>query len=204
LGVRNKLQQIIQQSKGDDIHQALFHSWVEAMPESFFYIDGHVRVYHGDQANLPKRFVSREKLCLSGTAEFWVNDQSGLPLMVITSELNSKLKEAVEEIIPKILQEFPSKNELSTDPVFVVVMDRESYEPAWFKKLWDEHKIAVITYRKNVKDKWDKNLFKPYAVKVFEQDVRKCSEDNHQSAICRKKIYSCSNYHSANASGKKI
>jgi len=55
--------------------------------------------------------------------------------MVITSELNSKLKEAVEEIIPKILQEFPSKNESSTEPVFVVVMDRESYEPAWYKKL---------------------------------------------------------------------
>jgi hypothetical protein len=44
-------------------------------------------------------------------------------------------------------------------------------QPAWFKKNWDEHKIAVITYRKNVKDKWDKNLFKPYSVKVFEQDV---------------------------------
>lgn len=199
---RKKLQQIIQQSKADAIHQALFHSWVEDMPESFFYIDGHVRVYHGHQANLPKRFVSREKLCLSGTTEFWVNDQSGLPLMVITSELNSKLKEAVEEIIPKILQEFPSKNESSTEPVFVLVMDRECYEPAWFKKLWDDHKIAVITYRKNVKDKWEKNLFKPFTVKVFEEgvtmllceqetelnghcfrEVRKCSADNHQTAI---------------------
>ncbi len=199
---RKKLQQIIKQSKADDIHQALFHSWVKDMPEFFFYIDGHVRVYHGDQANLPKRFVSREKLCLSGTTEFWVNDQSGLPLMVITSELNCKLKDAVEEIIPKLLKEFPSKNESSTAPVFVLVIDRESYEPAWFKKLWEDHKIAVITYRKNVKDKWDKNLFKPYAVSLFETDVtmllceqktelsghcfrevRKCSEDNHQTVI---------------------
>ena len=172
------------------------------MPEFFFYIDGHVRVYHGDKANLPKRFVSREKLCLSGTTEFWVNDQSGLPLMVITSELNSKLKEAVEEIIPKILEEFASENESTTEPVFVLVMDRESYEPAWFKKLWEEHRIAVITYRKNVKDKWGTDLFKPFDVKVFEQDVtmllceqktqldgyyfrevRKCSENNHQTAI---------------------
>lgn len=199
---RKKLHQIIKQSKSDDIHQSLFHSWVEGMPESFFYIDGHVSVYHGDLANLPKRFVSREKLCLSGTTEFWVNDQSGLPLMVITSELNIKLKEAVEEIIPKILKEFPSKNESTTEPVFVLVMDRESYEPAWFNKLWNDYKIAVITYRKNVKDKWEKDLFKPFAVKVFNEDVtmllceqktqldgynfrevRKCSEDNHQTAI---------------------
>jgi len=49
---------------------------------------GIVRVYHGEMANLPKRFVSREKLCLSGTTEFWVNDQQGLPLMVVTGELN--------------------------------------------------------------------------------------------------------------------
>lgn len=52
-------------------------SWLKytrAMPEMFFYIDGHVLVYHGDEANLPKRFVSREKLCLSGTTEYWIND----------------------------------------------------------------------------------------------------------------------------------
>lgn len=199
---RKKLQQIINQSKADTIHQSLFHSWVEKMPEHFFYIDGHVRVYHGDKANLPKRFVSREKLCLNGTTEFWVNDQSGLPLMVITSELNSKLKEAIEEIIPKILAEFPSESEASTEPVFTLVIDRESYEPEWFKKLWEKHKIAIITYRKNVKDIWPENLFETYTVKVFESDVtmrlcemgtqlskcwfrevRKRSENGHQTAI---------------------
>ncbi len=199
---RKKLQQIIKQAKADTIHQALFHSWVEQMPEHFFYIDGHVRVYHGNKANLPKRFVSREKLCLNGTTEFWVNDQSGLPLMVITSELNSKLKEAIEEIIPKILSEFPSKNEVSTEPVFTIIIDRESYEPEWFKKLWDNHKIAIITYRKNVKDIWDENSFEPHAVKVFDTDVtmllcelgtrlstvwfrevRKCSTSTHQTSI---------------------
>ncbi len=63
------------------------------MADMFFYTDGHVRVYHGAQANLSKRFVSREKLCLSDTTEFWVNEESDLPLMVVTAELNEKLKE---------------------------------------------------------------------------------------------------------------
>ncbi|WP_371135784.1 putative transposase, partial [Reyranella sp.] len=85
---RKKIKQITDQSNIDKLHTELFRSWLEQMPEMFFYIDGHVRVYHGDLANLPKRFVTREKLCLSGTTEFWVNDQSGLPLMVITGELN--------------------------------------------------------------------------------------------------------------------
>jgi len=89
---RKKIKQITDQSNLDKLHTELFQHWSESMPEMFFYIDGHVLVYHGEQANLPKRFVSREKLCLSGTTEFWVNDQSGLPLMVVTGELNEKTK----------------------------------------------------------------------------------------------------------------
>ncbi len=37
------------------------------------YIDGHVRVYNGGLTKLPKRHVSRERLCLRGTTDFWVN-----------------------------------------------------------------------------------------------------------------------------------
>ena len=119
---RVKIKQITDQSKADELHTELFRSWTEEMPEMFFYIDGHVRVYHGEKANLPKRFVSREKLCLSGTTEFWVNDQQGLPLMFVTGELNEKLKAAIEEIIPKIQEEItlPSK---PTEPAFTIVVD---------------------------------------------------------------------------------
>jgi hypothetical protein len=42
----------------------LSKSWMESDPTEagYLYIDGHVRVYHGDQAVLPRRYVSREKL----------------------------------------------------------------------------------------------------------------------------------------------
>lgn len=167
---RKKLKQITDQSKADELHKELFHSWVEQMPEMFFYIDGHVRVYHGEQANLPKRFVSREKLCLSGTTEFWVNDQQGLPLMVVTGELNEKLKSAIEEIIPKI-QEGIAWNARPDDAVFTIVMDREAYEPTWFIKLWNQYRVAVITYRKNVKDKWDDSLFQSVDKPIYNTNV---------------------------------
>jgi len=62
--LRIKVKQITDQARVDNLHTALFHDWVETMPEMYFYIDGHVLVYHGELANLPKRFVSREKLCL--------------------------------------------------------------------------------------------------------------------------------------------
>ena len=198
---RKKLKQITDQSKCDELHTELFHSWVEKMPEMYFYIDGHVRVYHGDKANLPKRFVSREKLCLSGTTEFWVNDQQGLPLLVVTGELNEKLKSAIEEIIPKILKETPSVTQPG-EPVFTIVVDREAYEPAWFKKLWTEYRVAIITYRKNVKDEWGKSLFNDTDVQInninvtmqlcemgvqlnelWFREIRKLSDSGHQTSI---------------------
>jgi len=46
----------------------LSRRWMEADPEEagYLYVDGHVRVYHGTGALLPRRYVSREKLCLRG------------------------------------------------------------------------------------------------------------------------------------------
>jgi hypothetical protein len=198
---RTKLRQILAQAKGDELHRELFGQWVGEMPELFFYIDGHVRVYHGSKANLPKRFVSREKLCLSGTTEFWVNDQQGLPLMVITAELNEKLKVAIEETIPEIKREAAKPSSTKT-PVFTLVFDREAYEPKWFKKLWDDHQVAIISYRKNVQDKWDEKSFISTEIELYNnsvamqicemgtalsgcwfREVRKLSDNGHQTAI---------------------
>jgi hypothetical protein len=200
---RKKIQQIINQSSLDQLHTALFSHWVERMPEMFLYIDGHVRVYHGHQANLPKRFVSREKLCLSGTTEFWLNDEQGLPLMVITGELNEKIKTAIEEVIPNILLEIGPKASLnSQEPIFTIVVDREAYEPAWFTYLLKTFRVAIITYRKNVKDNWDESIFKPTDVQTSNgivsmqlcemgtqingqwfKEIRKLSKDGHQTAV---------------------
>lgn len=199
---RKKLKQVIDQNQADVFHLELFRSWVDHMPEMFFYIDGHVRVYHGKKANLSKRYVSREKLCLSGTTEFWINDQSGMPLMVITGELNEKLKEAIEQCIEKIKPEIKTQSDNKDVPLFTMVFDRESYEPLWFKKLWKEHKVAVITYRKDVSDKWDEDLFEHTDQQILNnnvkmqlcemgvclsgrwfREVRKLTESGHQTSI---------------------
>lgn len=199
---RKKIAQIYQQQKTDALQKELFIEWTSNIPEFFFYIDGHVRVYHGSKANLPKRFVSREKLCLNGTTEFWVNDQQGMPLMVITGELNEKLKTAIIQAIESIKKDLnlaPSEND---EPIFTLIFDREAYEPAWFKSLQKEHQVAIISYRKNVTDKWDKECFETVKIKVLNNDVptqlcergtelndlwfreiRKLSETGHQTAI---------------------
>lgn len=198
---RKKLKQVINQGRTDEFHKRLFQSWVTQMPEMFFYIDGHVRVYHGQKANLTKRFVSREKLCLSGTTEFWVNDQEGMPLMVVTGELNEKLKEGIETIIEKLKKEIPTPTD-TNQPYFTLVFDRESYEPKWFVHLWEKHRVAIISYRKNVKDKWDDHVFISTDTQMFNnnvtmqlcemgtllgggwfREIRKLSDNGHQTSI---------------------
>ncbi len=59
--------------------------WMEADPEAVgtLYVDGHVRIYHGSKTRLPRKYVSRQRLCLRGTTDYWVNDQSGRPFFVI-------------------------------------------------------------------------------------------------------------------------
>lgn len=200
--LRKKIEQIVQQAKTNTLQSELFEYWVAKLPELFFYIDGHVRVYHGSKANLPKRFVSREKLCLNGTTEFWVNSQDGNPLMVITAELNEKLKTAIIQAIKAIKKDLNIESSSENNPAFTLIFDRESYEPRWFKSLLEEHHVAVITYRKNVKDKWDKNIFESYELSMMGnqveaqlcelgtqlnglwfREIRKHTESGHQTAI---------------------
>jgi len=199
--LRKKIRQITDQQHCDSAGDCLFTLWRDKMSDLFFYIDGHVRVYSGTEANLPKHYVSREKLCLSATTEYYVNTFEGLPLMVINGELNEKLKDAIEKAIPEIKKTIDVPDDSKT-PIFTLVFDREAYEPGWFIKLWKEHRIAIISYRKNVKDKWDENLFESTEIQTnnnnvtmqlcelgsliqgyWFREIRKLTESGHQTSI---------------------
>jgi hypothetical protein len=179
--LRDKIKLLTNQKQAQKLNHLLIDHWYSEPSDesSFLYIDGHMRIYYGYKANLPSKFISRQKLCLSATTEYWVNDATGLPVMMVTGELTEKLQKAIEDyIIPELQKtvllpvpplvagetkentdEDKSDNENETQddepPVCTLVFDREAYEPAFFKRLYKKHRIAVITYRKNVKDIWD-------------------------------------------------
>src|SRR5205807_1261356 len=56
----------------------------------FLYIDGHVRAYHG-QRTIAKAYVTRMHLAAPATTDYWVNDQRGDPLFVVTANANAAL-----------------------------------------------------------------------------------------------------------------
>lgn len=203
--LREKLSQIVVQNKAEDFEKYLSKQWIEQQACLYFYIDGHVRIYHGQEATLPKKYVSRQKLCLAGTTEFWVNDQQGQPFMFFIGDLNERLKDAIEQhIVPALMED--TKNvapaEHTDQPRFTILFDREAYEPAFFARLYNDLRIAVITYRKYVKDQWPIEDFKPIEIQVNEtkvsmqicekqtqlgghlfREIRKLSNKDHQTSI---------------------
>lgn len=141
--------------------------WFEKYPQTtgFLYVDGHVKVY-GGKAGLPRRYVSRQRLCLGGISFYWVNDAVGQPFFVVEKQIDRGMLEALRtEIVPRLLKDVPGQpdeKELAADPLlhrFIIVFDREGYSPAFFRQMWDEHRIACMTYRKNKTEDWPEAEF---------------------------------------------
>ena len=207
--LRLKISQIVEQKQAKKWSRRLAKLWVEEEETAFYYIDGHVQVYSGHKANLGKKHISRLKLCLPGMMEFWINNSDGLPYFVVTGEVNEKMQEMIlTQILPELLENIALKisdEQLDADPDlprFTLVFDREISSPTFFGKLWSEHRVAVLTYKKNVKDKWDNNNFKEHEVKIDSnivtmelceknikldnvefREVRKKNNDSHQTSI---------------------
>ena len=208
--LRGMIQELTQAGKCQEWGKSLSGKWINEEEPELYYVDGHVQVYHGYLAQLGKKHVSRQRLCLPGMMEFWVNSAEGLPFFFITAQVNEKMIEMLEtEIIPHLLtlhtvsETQMAMMEQSPDyPLFTLVFDREAYSPALFAKLWKEHRIAVLTYRKNVKDLWDAHEFKGVSVDVrlgksvmelheknitldgySMREVRRLSTGGHQTSI---------------------
>jgi hypothetical protein len=134
----------------------LAREWMAAEPESAgtLYVDGHVRVYHGGLTQLPRRYVARQRLCLRGTTDYWVNAMDGQPFFVVSQAADPGLLQTLEtEILPRLLAEVPgqpTEAALTADrwrARFTLVCDRAVYSPEFMKRQWAQ-RIAVITYHK--------------------------------------------------------
>jgi hypothetical protein len=182
--LRSIVKELSVQEKASEWNAYLSEEWINQEDTNIYYIDGHVQVYHGHLANLPKKHVSRQKLCLPGMVEFWVNNADGLPYFFVTGQVNEKLQEMITtQLAPQLLELTDgrvSQDELEADGSlarFTLVFDREAYSPVFFKELWDCFRIAVITYRKNVKDKWDEEDFSEYKVGTdVKSDMKLCEK----------------------------
>jgi hypothetical protein len=166
--LRGKMDDLSVGEKAERWSGELAGYWMESEPDSVgtLYIDGHVRVYHGHLTKLPHRYVSRERLCLRGITDYWVNDCIGRPFFVVEKTIDPGLLETLRnDIVPRLLSDVPNQPtdlELEDDPYlyrFILVFDREGYSPAFFGEMWKEYRIACLTYHKHPGDPWPEDWF---------------------------------------------
>ena len=160
--LRKKIKHLATKGQVKEWASVLSKEWMAADPEAagVLYFDGHVRAYHGKN-KLPRRYVSRQKLCLRGMSDFWVNDQQGQPFFVVSTPFTTGLIEMLRnDIVPRLLEDVPSQpseQELKKNrhlARFIMIFDREGYSPAFFKEMWEKFRIACMTYNKYPKEDW--------------------------------------------------
>lgn len=151
-----------QEGRAAEWQSRLAQEWMAA-PEheegqGLFYIDGHVRVYHGGLGPLPRQYVARQKLCLRGTVDYWVNGLGGEPFFVVTQPVHAGLIAALhEQVIPQLLADAPALGAAQADDPqavrFTLIVDREGYSPQLFAEC-KAQRIGVLTYHKYPGEDW--------------------------------------------------
>ncbi len=172
--LRTRIVQFCKKANIDKWRMTLSKDWMEASPElsAVLYIDGHIKLYYGTETSPPKRFVSRMRLCLSGTTDYWVNDVLGQPFFVINKTISNGLIQTIkDDLVENFNSDVPNQpgqQELLEDKYksrYMLVFDREGYSPDFFYDLWQD-RISMATYKKNVTDKWDDAEFSEYTGKL--------------------------------------
>jgi predicted nucleic acid-binding Zn-ribbon protein len=192
---------------------ALAKEWIARQndAELYFYCDGHVRVYHGDQSELPRHYVARERLCLRATTDYWINAMDGQPFLYVNKEVDPGLIATLkQDVIPwleaNVLKSPERERRLAEDPRshrFTMVFDREGYSPDLFEQM-REKRIAILTYRKFPGDDWPGEEFatqsvtlaggETVAMKLAERgtqlsnqlwlrEIRRLTDSGHQTSI---------------------
>ena len=210
--LRDKLDMLSKQGKAQSWSSQLCEDWMTANPQAAgaLYVDGHVRVYYGEQTKLPRHYVARQKLCLRATTDYWVNAMDGQPFFVVNQPVDGGLIQTLRnEIVPRLLEDVPgqpSQEQLGNDPLlhrFTLIFDREAYSPDFFLEM-KKQRIACLTYHKYPEEAWSLQEFSQYDVESYNgnrvilqlaergtrlsnglwvREIRKLSELGHQTSV---------------------
>lgn len=144
--LRRRMEHLARARHAEDLVTALaaVHLKAHATAAGIFYIDGHVRAYHG-RARLPKAHLARARLAMPGIVDTWVTDARGDGVLVWTgppgAALTGELRAAMGEIRALV----------GPDARPTLAFDRGGWSPAGFAEAI-EAGFDIATYRKGKAD----------------------------------------------------
>jgi len=149
---------------------ALARDWCGQQPEEVatLFVDGHVQVYSG-QGQLPKHFVTRQKLALPAAVGYWVQALGGAPLLCLHRQVDDGMvREIWQGIVPQLRQLglLAEAGGADSEPSLTLVFDREGWSPQLFREL-RALGIAVVSWRKGAQhERWPESEFEAVAIPV--------------------------------------
>ena len=143
--LRRRMQRLAEEGRSPRLFEALARHHVQANAEAagIFYVDGHVRAYHGN-AKLRKAHVARMRISMPAAADTWVCDSRGGGVLVWSEEactsLVGELRRAAKEIRALV----------GPDARPMIIFDRGGWSPVLFAELVKDG-FDITTYRKGPK-----------------------------------------------------
>ncbi len=140
--VRRRMEELARCGRADQLLGVLARHHLDAHRDAcgLFYIDGHVRAYHGT-ADIQKVHLARQHMCAPAEVDTWITDSRGDGVLVWTAEpgasLAGELRRATREIRALV----------GEDATPTVVFDRGGWSPRLFAELKDAG-FDLLTYRK--------------------------------------------------------
>ena len=210
--LRAKIKDLGETGEPERWSAALCDDWMQSAPDEaqVLYVDGHVRVYHGEQTPLPRHYVARERLALRATTDYWVSAMDGQPFLLLHHPIDPGLIEVLRnDLLPWLDHHVPNQptaEQLEADPLlhrFTIVFDREGYSPELFQYL-RRKRIAALSYHKYPDDPWPEEEFHPTDVTLVHgqtvsmdlaergtrlgevlwvREIRKRSAKGHQTSV---------------------
>lgn len=140
--LRRRLERLARAGRADQLMAALARRHVAAHPEAtgVFYVDGHVRAYHGG-AEIPKAHVTRMRLSMPATVDTWVADALGDGVLCWTAPPPASLVGELAKVAATV-RDLVGPHRRPT-----IAFDRGGWSPKAFAELAAAG-FDILTYRK--------------------------------------------------------
>jgi len=168
--IRTKIEDLSKDGQSERWLGELSKEWMHQNSElaGVLYLDGHTDVYYGKKNKLPRCYISRLRLAMRATTDYYVCDKLGQPFFSISKSINGSMIEVIKtDIVPRLENDVPNQPDpeaLLNDHFlhkFMLVYDRECYSPDFMIDMW-EKRIACCTYNKYVREPWPEIEFSVY------------------------------------------
>src|SRR5699024_2129119 len=119
---------------------------------ALLYVDGHIRAYYGTR-KIAKQHSTRLGFPAPASAETWVSDAHGDPVLVVMATPGASLASELRRLLPTL------RETIGDDRRVLVGFDRGGWSPTLFAHM-HEAGFDVLTWRKGATDNIAEHRFR--------------------------------------------